>query len=155
LIKKTAVTLSEVNKILFVCKGNICRSPFAQYYSQKVFPKSIEISSSGYYSKIGRKCPKKAIKAAKEFGIQLENHRSTLVTEDLIKEAQVIYIFDEENRQILNSLFPFAKNKIFLLGSLNENSPKIISDPYSKEFFQYKITFKLISKYIDMLNNSL
>jgi len=149
------VTLSDVNKILFVCKGNICRSPFAQYYSQKLFPKSIKISSSGYYSETGRKCPKKAIKAAKEFDIQLENHRSTLTTKDLIQDAQVIFIFDEENRQTLYSLFPFAKRKIYLLGSLNENSPTIISDPYSKKYSQYKMTYQLISHFIDIINNSL
>lgn len=148
-------TLSNANTILFVCKGNICRSPFAQYYAQKILPKSINILSSGYYPETGRLCPMKAIKAAKEFGIQLENHQSTLITKELIQDAQIIYIFDEENRQILDSLFPFAKRKIYLLGTLIENSPTIISDPYGKKYSQYKRTYELISHFIDIINNSL
>lgn len=148
-------SLSDTSKILFVCKGNICRSPFAQYYAQKVFPSSVKISSSGYHEKTGRKCPWKAIKAAKEYNIQLKNHRSSLVSKDLIQDSQFIFIFDEENRKTLHSQFPYAKNKIYFLGSLNEKLATIINDPYGKEFSQYKITFKLISKYIDIINSYL
>jgi len=149
------IKLSDVNTILFVCKGNICRSPFAQYYAQKIFPESMDILSSGYYSETGRKCPMKAIKAAKEFGIKLKNHRSTLITKELIQDAQIIYVFDEENKQTLNTLFPNAKNKIFLLGTLIENLPTIIPDPYCKKYSDYKRTYKLISQSIEYINNSM
>ena len=149
------IKLSDVNSILFVCKGNICRSPFAQYYAQKIFPESMTILSSGYYSETGRKCPIKAIKAAKEYGVKLEKHRSTLITKELIQDAQIIYIFDEENKQTLDTLFPNAKNKIYLLGTIIENIPTIISDPYCKKYSQYKRTYQLISQSIECINNSM
>lgn len=152
LIKKAMIKLSDLNTILFVCKGNICRSPFAQYYAKKKLPKSIDILSSGYYSETGRKCPMKAIKAAKEFDINLENHLSTQVTKELIQDVQIIYVFDEENKHVLDILFPYAKNKIFLLGALFEIFPKIISDPYGKRYSQYRKTYQLISNSIDRLN---
>jgi len=145
------IKLSDVNSILFVCKGNICRSPFAQYYAQKIFPESMTILSSGYYSETGRRCPKKAIKAAKEYGIKLEKHRSILITKEMIKDAQIIYVFDEENKQTLDTLFPNAKNKIILLGTLIENLPTIISDPYCKKYSDYKLTYNLISNFIAAL----
>ena len=150
---KNNLKLSDINSILFVCKGNICRSPFAQYYAQKIFPGSINIESSGYYSEIGRKCPNKAIKAAKEYGIKLQNHRSTFISKDKIEEAKIIYVFDQENYEMLNKLYPDVRSKISFLGNANNSFSTIISDPYGKKYDQYKKTYQLISQSLDYINN--
>ncbi len=149
------VILSETNTILFVCKGNICRSPFAKYYAEKILPKSMNILSSGHYLETGRRCPKKAVKAAKEFGIDLRNHRSTTLSKNLIQDAQIIYIFDEEDREVLLSLFPFAKKRIYFLGTSSEDISIIIPDPHGKKYSQYKRTYQLISQSIECINNSM
>jgi len=147
--------LSMEDNILFICKGNICRSPFAKYYAQKILPKTMNILSSGHYSETGRRCPMKAIKAAKEYDIDLRNHRSTLVTKELIQNVKIIYIFDEENRDVLFSQFPFTQGKIYLLGAIDKNLPNIIPDPYGNNYCQYKKTYYIISQAIDSINNSL
>jgi len=147
--KKVMSIPTDADTILFVCKGNICRSPFAQYYAEKIFSKTMKILSCGYYSEINRKCPVEAITAAKEFDINLEKHRSSLINMDLVKNAQIIFVFDEENRQLLLSQYPSAKKKIYLIGLLNKNQPKVISDPYGKNYYQYKTTYQLISEAID------
>lgn len=149
ILKKVISIPTDVDTILFVCKGNICRSPFAQYYTEKILPKSMKIVSCGYYSEINRKCPVEAITAAKEYDINLENHKSSLVNMDLVKKSQIIFVFDEENRQLLLSQYPYVKNKIYLLGLLNKNKHTIISDPYGNDYYHYKKTYQLIAKALD------
>ena len=91
---------------MFVCWGNICRSPFAQYYAQKFLPESIEVLSCGYHTHDGRYCPYEAIAAAKKFGIDLTNHRSRVINENLVQNAQAIFVFDEKSHNKLLSLYP-------------------------------------------------
>lgn len=149
------ISISKTHKILFVCKGNICRSPFAKYYSKKILPNTMDISSSGYYSKTGRKCPTRAIKAAREYGINLKSHRSSVISKNMIEDVDIIFIFDDENKYMLFSSFPFAIEKIHLLGSLSENLPDIIPDPYGKNYISYKMTYQLISQAVHIINKSI
>ncbi len=57
--------IRNANSILFVCKGNICRSPFAYSYLKGKYPSNTGIMSAGYYPKKDRIPPEAAIKAAK------------------------------------------------------------------------------------------
>lgn len=145
--------LRKVGTILFVCFGNIYRSPFAQYYVRKVLNNQVEINSSGYHTKSGRICHQKAVDVALEFGVELKHHRSSVVTEDMVKQADIVLTFDEQNRKILITKFPFARKKICYLGLISYKGPVIIDDPIDGNIYTVREIFKTIKRAIDSFLN--
>jgi protein-tyrosine-phosphatase len=120
----------EGKNILFVCRGNICRSPLAEYLLSRKLPTCV-VSSAGFYPKSGRLSPANMQRAARLVGVDLGSHRSRQLTAELIDQADLVLIMDRHNlREILNR-FPSAKSKMTFLG-LFASTPAIeIQDPYS------------------------
>ena len=127
--------LRKANNILFICKGNICRSPFAAEYAKRVLPQK-EIRSAGYYPASNRPSPSAAIAAASAMGVDLSRWRSFVLTERAMQEADAVIVFDEENYTKVREFSPNSASKIVLLGTLNRG-PVFIEDPYgsSEEVF--------------------
>ncbi len=143
--------IRSANSILFVCKGNICRSPFAYSYLKGKYPSNTGIMSAGYYQKKDRIPPEAAIAAAKRLNVDLATHRSNVINEEIIKKADVIFTFDEENYRTVRSKFPSAKSKTFRISSLNTNAPFEIRDPYNQDDTFYDESYKQIKKVLDSL----
>ena len=144
--EKAQNSIKNANNILFVCMGNICRSPFAQYYAQTILPKTVNILSCGYDTYDDRSSPHEAIAAAKKFGIDLTNHRSKVINKNLIENAQAIFVFDEKTRHIVLSRFPFSKKKVHRLGLLVGKKQPIIADPYGGNLKTFIETYQDIIK---------
>jgi protein-tyrosine-phosphatase len=151
--KRTRQAIAEAKTVLFVCKGNICRSPFAQEYAQTVLPRSVKVLSSGYYPEEGRASPPQAVAAAREFRIDLSAHRSAVITEEIVRRADAIVTFDENNRKVLCERYPFARKKIHRLGVLASRGPVNLRDPFGESDMQYRTTFKNIKECIDACVN--
>jgi protein-tyrosine-phosphatase/predicted ATP-grasp superfamily ATP-dependent carboligase len=141
--------LKKARSILFLCKGNIYRSPFAKYYAQSVLPESIEVMSCGFFPEHGRTCPEDAVLVAGEMGVKLMQHRSSAITEEIVRQAQVIFTFDEENLRTLLARYPFAKGKVYRLGLLAEQGPAIVDDPWGGNLQDIRVTFKTIKRALD------
>ncbi|MHC4397381.1 MAG: arsenate reductase/protein-tyrosine-phosphatase family protein [Planctomycetota bacterium] len=149
--------------ICFVCKGNICRSPFAESYLKKILinKKSCEVNmeSSGYYSEAMRRCPSEAVSAGQKFNVDLGQHRSSVLSEELISQNDMIFVFDIENWLVLREKFKRYKSKFFFLGSLSANSRiRIICDPYGQSERAFKDTYSsivpLLESLADILSNN-
>ncbi len=138
--------------IAFVCKGNICRSPFADiYFRERVNDAQnprISVDSYGLIERINRQSPDVAIAAAKHFGIDMTAHRSKLLTDD-----GVLFIMDFELFKRVKSQFPRAEHKLFFLGVLQNDSaaPVEILDPYGSSLKNFQKTFSQITQSIDNL----
>jgi protein-tyrosine-phosphatase/predicted ATP-grasp superfamily ATP-dependent carboligase len=148
--KKAQDSIKNANNILFVCMGNICRSPFAQYYAQTFLPTTVEVFSCGYDTYDGRYSPHEAIATAKKFGIDLTNHRSKVINKNLVENAQAIFVFDEKTRNIVLSRYPSSKKKVHRLGLLTGKKYPIIADPYGGNLKTFIETYQDIIK---ALNN--
>src|SRR5690606_27321391 len=98
-------------RLLFVCKGNICRSPFAVKYAKKHMP-GWYISSARYYPVTGRCSPPEAIQCASEFGIDLHRHYSMGLSLDIVEKADALIVFDLENFAHVIRAHSKAKRKI-------------------------------------------
>ncbi len=149
--KKALSRLKRARRILFVCKGNICRSPFAHYYLESILGSGMIVESCGYFPKDGRSCPQAAIAAGKKLGIDLSSHRSSLINVDFIQNADMIFTFDEENMRTVIRRFPLAKSKIMRISSLDTASKFEITDPYSKDVSYFYDTYEQIVKLLDSL----
>jgi len=119
--------------ILFVCAGNLCRSPFAEAYMRKRLEQGdayAECFSRGLLSMPGRKAPEMAVKIAKEFGIDLSQHVSqTLLAPDLDRAALVM-VMESAQRQHLSKMRPAHIGKVMMLSQPHGGAK--IDDPMSR-----------------------
>ncbi len=141
--------MRKAKGVLFICYGNIYRSPFADNYARNVLPADIEIASGGYLPRAGRPCHQRAIDIADEFDVDLSAHRSVFVTEKMIRRADVIFIFDRHNKDSILERFPFAKRKLCYLGHLSKRGPVIINDPIENNLYGVREIYRTIKQAID------
>lgn len=134
-------SISKDKKIALICKGNINRSAFAEFYWKQKYP-GYSISSFGAIFKENRLSPVNAVASATAFGVDLNQHRSKFLTDTAIKENDVFIIMDKENYWDLRKM-NVPKNKIFKLNSVD------IADPYGNDNDYFNKTFKIIADSID------
>jgi protein-tyrosine-phosphatase len=116
-------------KILFLCYGNICRSPLAAALAQQNLAQ-IEIESAGFHDATGRSCPEKMLRIAGSLGLDLSPHRSARVTRDQLPGADLIIAMDLENVHRIRTECPEALSRTTLLGLFAERAIVNIADPY-------------------------
>ncbi len=141
--------MREARELLFVCKGNICRSPFAEAYARATLNHGVQVVSAGFHPRPDRACPENAARAARELGIEIGQHRSHVVSEAMMRSAHAVFTFDEESHGTLTARFPFARDRIFRLGALVPQGPVDIRDPYGGTPEDFRATYGLIRSAID------
>lgn len=143
--------LKKNRSILFVCLGNVSRSPFAaEYFKKKLREKNIsgvKISSAGLYPKGGRQATPYVKLAAVEYGADLTFHRSSVLSKKAVDSSGLILCMDFRGYRNIKKKFPSARTKLFLLGSFN-GSYREIEDPQGRDLQIYKLTCRIISENI-------
>ena len=125
--------------ILFVCTGNTCRSPMAAYIMDKIAVENdldILIESAGIFAEGGQPASENAVKAMAEMGIDITEHRTQPVTEELIKKSDIILTMTQGQKKLLE---PLAKDKVYTLLEYSGGEGDI-SDPYGGDLEEYKET---------------
>ncbi len=115
--------------VLFVCYGNICRSPLAEHAARAV-AQDIESSSAGFHSKEGRRSPDNMVRAAASLGCDLAPHVSSSMTEETVRDADLIVLMDWRNYDLMRAQFPAALNKTVFLGLFLDPPLMEIADPF-------------------------
>lgn len=121
-------------KILFVCLGNICRSPAAEGVLQFVARHSqadIQVDSAGTSSfHIGEPADKRMRAAAAKRGYDLTS-RSRMVTRRDLREFDLVVAMDRNNFRELSILAGGPNRKLKMLSEyLEEGWPRDVPDPY-------------------------
>ena len=125
-----------MEKILFVCLGNICRSPMAEFImkalvrdkglSDKYYIESCALSTW----EIGNPIDRRAQAELRKLKIDFSNKRARQITKEDYDKFDHIYIMDDENyREILKFFGGDNDNKIEYLGHKKKNK-SVIEDPY-------------------------
>jgi protein-tyrosine phosphatase len=115
-------------KIVFLCYGNICRSPLAAALAEQKLS-GVVIDSAGFHDQTGRSCPQKILRIASSYGINLSNHRSARATRDQLANADLVIAMDLENLDRACLEFPEIADRITLLGLFGPET-LAIADPY-------------------------
>jgi protein-tyrosine-phosphatase/predicted ATP-grasp superfamily ATP-dependent carboligase len=119
-------------KIVFLCYGNICRSPLAAKLAEQQL-NGVAIESAGFHENTGRSSPEKMLRIGNTFGLDLSGHRSGRITRDMLSSADLVVAMDLENLKSLRREFPEIQARTTLLG-LFGNPPTVeIADPYLAE----------------------
>jgi len=116
-------------KILFLCYGNICRSPLAAKLAEQKLS-GITIESAGFHEPGGRTCPEKMLKIGEAFGVDLSQHRSMRVTRQQLLAADLVIAMDLENISILKRECPEVLPRTTLLRLFGDLASVSIADPY-------------------------
>ncbi|XP_066468477.1 low molecular weight phosphotyrosine protein phosphatase isoform X1 [Tiliqua scincoides] len=128
----------EAKSVLFVCLGNICRSPIAESVFRKlVTDGNLEnkwMIDSGAVSdwNVGRSPDARALSCLRTHGIGT-THKARQITKDDFLTFDYILCMDESNLRDLKRKSSHIKNckaKIELLGSYDPQNQLIIEDPY-------------------------
>lgn len=145
-------------KIMFVCTGNICRSPMAHYYMQKkVKDLKIEnnflISSCGVFANTGEKSTQNAIEAMKDYDVDLTNHRATNISDTNIEDYDYIITLTASQKQQIKYYYPKLTDKTYTLREfVNKDEIYIdIDDPWGLNLSVYKSCAIEIVEKVDKL----
>jgi protein-tyrosine-phosphatase/predicted ATP-grasp superfamily ATP-dependent carboligase len=127
--RRAAEAVGGARNVAFVCHGNICRSPFAAATVARLRP-DFAVSSFGCFPQAERRPPAAALEAARRLGVDLSGHRSRVITQADVDGADVILIFDRDNRDHLRAQFSGLQGKVHYLGALEVEGPLEIADPH-------------------------
>ena len=123
-------------KILFVCHGNICRSPMAEFVLKDMAAKAgvshkFKIDSRATSrEELGNPVYPPARRELNSHGIRCDGHRATQITRKDLETYDYIYYMDSNNRRNLNRMFPDFHDFIPFLS-------RDVADPwYSGDFSQ-------------------
>ena len=110
--------------VLFVCTGNMCRSPMAEYLLRHYFEadSSWRFCSAGLSAIDGSQASCSAIEVMREKGIDLTPHRTSNLTKDMADSAELILVMTEAHVQEIKRRFPEVHKKVFLLKTFNTDS---------------------------------
>jgi len=115
----------KVFRVMFVCTGNICRSPMAEEILRVMFDNggadNVLISSSGVGAVVGHPASKYACEAVKTCGGVLTGHRGQQLTEELIEEQDLIFALSPGHYHSILSLAPAAAERTYLLKAFPEH----------------------------------
>jgi protein-tyrosine-phosphatase/predicted ATP-grasp superfamily ATP-dependent carboligase len=147
-------------KLLFLCQGNICRSPYAAYKARSIFDSvklNISVDSAGMLPRNARPSPPQALAAAQATHIDLAPHLSQCADAGLVADADVILIFDDINYRSFKQRHPEQVDKLLFLSAFapGDAANQCIADPDGKDVATFKRTYSAIDSCLHNLAQQL
>ena len=118
-------------RILFVCLGNICRSPIAEgvaaeQIAREGFSMAVDSAGTSHWHEGEHPC-QHSITVAKAHGVDISQQRSRPVVKEDIERFDCVVGMDEQNRQ---DLLAFGFKKVYKLGDFGGFNGEDVPDPY-------------------------
>ena len=132
--KLEKIDFTQVKRLVFVCQGNICRSPLGEAVArQQGFP----AISFGLDTRGNDPADSRAIAWAQSNGYSLKNHITTRVDQYEPQAGDLLVGMEPRHIRKLQSLFAQAPVQITLIGLWLESPLAYLHDPYNakEEYF--------------------
>ena len=131
-----------MKSVLFVCTGNVCRSPMAEGIFRRAGQGrgNYRVMSAGLGAMEGQPPSMYAIQAVRELGIDISGQRSRMLTPQMVAEADIILGMTHSHVDTVLLLYPQAAEKVFLLREFDDTLDifeKDISDPIGGSYDVY------------------
>jgi len=142
--------MSQPHKILFVCSGNICRSPMAEGIAPYLGDRLgvwVEARSAGTLGIQGEPAARNAVRACQQVGVDISGHVSQGVTELLLDWADVVLTMELRHNLFVREKFPRHAEKAILLGPFGGQHE--IDDPVGRWIFAFRRSRKELEKCLE------
>jgi len=124
------------SSIIFVCLGNICRSPIAEGVAKKIATEHglhVKVTSAGTSSYHTNEAPcENSIKVASQHNVDISQQKAKQVTLQDFKEFEMVIALDSSNYENLKSM---GATNLFKLGDFGFDG-KDVPDPYFFDGFE-------------------
>ena len=118
--------------VLFLCTGNICRSPLAEVMARAIFDDAVRVSSAGTHAVADAGASSHAVTVAAERGLDLADHRAR----PLVGCSQPDLVFGMEQHHLVAARRQFPDLDIDRIRLLDH--PRGITDPYGRDIDAYR-----------------
>lgn len=144
-------------RVLFVCLGNICRSPLAEFVVRQ---RAIERGFSGLFHfesagtgdwHIGKGADRRMQQTAASHGIDLGPHRASQITRSRITLWDWVVAMDHANMNDLLAMGADPQRSLMMRRFENETCPPDVPDPYYGGERGFEEVFQLLSDNADAL----
>ncbi len=143
--------------VMFICSGNICRSPMAEYYFRQLVQEKklpFRTTSAGFIDTASTISEHSQTVLAED-GIDASQHFSKLISPELTNEAWLILTMTKRHKTDYIELDPNVEHKVFTISEYLNNADcghkGDIEDPYGLDIYFYRQTYKIIKCYIEEL----
>ncbi len=130
---------------MFVCVGNICRSPTAEVLlKHKLGDVGKTVHSAGLGALVDKDLEPTAREVLLENGIEAEIHLARQLTAEMLAQADLILTMEKKHISRIGEIAPQARGKCFLLGKWLDE--KEIPDPYRQQKPAFEHVYQLIDQ---------
>jgi protein-tyrosine-phosphatase len=130
-----------MKSILFVCTGNICRSPMAEALLQHMLKKAkiegVHVFSRGVAAEVGHPMTREALQTLAVDGINGKAHRAAQITAEDLEQADRVLVMEAAHARFIQQHFPRLSKKASLLKEYAGDSGEI-DDPYGQSLEVYE-----------------
>lgn len=129
-------------RILVLCHGNLCRSPFAAALLAR--DAALDVRSAGLGAADGHEADAMARRVATRFGVDLAPHRTRPVRDRDVAWAELVLGMEGSHASTLHARYPDSLSRVRLLGDFLEAPPHRIEDPWGHSEVFFDQTFRRI-----------
>lgn len=155
--------MSKIKTILLVCTGNSCRSVMAWGMLKQILKDKgdYKIITAGISAIEGMQPTLQTIQVMSEKGIDVSSHRSSLLTDEMLKAADLILVMEARHKENILGRAPQSQNKVHLLREFgrirkeNELFIPDIPDPIGKSIDFYRKVSDIIKESIERVAKKL
>jgi protein-tyrosine phosphatase len=147
----TKPTMTASTSVLFVCLGNICRSPLAEVAFRQEIERlglEVEVDSAGTGRwHVGKPPDRRAQRIALKNGLDISTYRARQVKKDDFHRFTHIVALDQENLEALEAMKPSAATAhlTLLLDHADGREGEAVADPYYGGEAGFEITWADVS----------
>lgn len=133
-----------IRRIMVICHGNICRSPFAERHLAVHCP-GIEIRSAGLEAGEGDPAQPGALRIAAGFDIDLSDHAAHRLDSKDMDWADLVIGMTGRHQATVQRRWPQGRAKVRLLGDYLPDTPHAIEDPWGQDDAVFLAIFQRIA----------
>lgn len=140
--------LPATPRVLFLCHGNVCRSPLAERYARKCDETgAARYDSAGFVAEDGRTSPTQAVDVAGQYGVDLTTHRSTRVTETQLAESDLVVVMDVRNLRRLRREYPDRSPHPYFLRAFDDDDDAVsVADPHGGGWRAFEESYSAVTE---------